>query len=220
MRLGGGAHARATRSQSPLARALTAIGDQWTLLIVLQLAPGASRLARLHERLPGISTGVLDRHLHQMAALGLLSRERFREAPPRVEVSLTESGRELLPIAGALARWGMCHMWSASGGSDSVDVQACLGLLPILLEEVTLPNATIELALTTASKAPPRVFDVVDGRLREVGAVEGRVTVRLEGDDRAWIAALGPSSDYTLLKLLGNKRLARQVLNALPRPRG
>jgi DNA-binding HxlR family transcriptional regulator len=56
------------------------------------------------------SAGVLDRHLQQMVTLGLLLRRRFKEMPPRVEISLTEAGRELLPIADALARWGVKHM--------------------------------------------------------------------------------------------------------------
>jgi DNA-binding HxlR family transcriptional regulator len=99
------------RSQwSPLARALDATGDRWTLSIVLALASDPQRPVQLRRRLPGISAGVLDRHLQQMATLGLLLRRRFKEMPPRVEISLTEAGRELLPIADALARWGVKHM--------------------------------------------------------------------------------------------------------------
>jgi DNA-binding HxlR family transcriptional regulator len=95
---------------SPLARALDATGDRWTLSIVLALAGDPQRPVQLRHRLPGISAGVLDRHLQQMVTLGLLLRRRFKEMPPRVEISLTEAGRELLPIADALARWGVKHM--------------------------------------------------------------------------------------------------------------
>lgn len=93
-----------------LAQALSATGDRWTLLIALALAPHPQRPVELRHRLPGISAGVLDRHLQQMVALGLLLRSRFKEMPPRVELALTEAGRELLPIARALARWGVKHM--------------------------------------------------------------------------------------------------------------
>lgn len=95
---------------SPLARALGATGDRWTLSIVLALAGDPQRPVQLRHRLPGISAGVLDRHLQQMVTLGLLLRRRFKEMPPRVEISLTQAGRELLPIADALARWGVKHM--------------------------------------------------------------------------------------------------------------
>lgn len=187
---------------------------------MLQLASGPARLARLQESLPGISTGVLDRHLHEMAALGLLSRERFREAPPRVEVNLTDSGRELLPIAGALARWGMRHMWLEPRGIDRVDIQTCLGLLPVLLEETPIPDATLEVLLTPARAHLPLAFRAQGGQLRAVGQLAGAVTARVEGNDKAWIAALGPASDYKLLVLAGDKRLVRGVLDALPRGGG
>src|ERR1700694_3333845 len=71
------------RQWTPLAHALAVTGDRWTLLIVHELAHGTTRLARLKERLPGISSGVLDHHIHRLAELGLLTRERFREMPPR-----------------------------------------------------------------------------------------------------------------------------------------
>lgn len=93
-----------------LVRALSATGDRWTLLIVLALAHDPQRPVQLERRLPGISSGVLDRHLQQMVALGLLLRNRFKEMPPRVELALTGAGRELLPIARAMARWGVKHM--------------------------------------------------------------------------------------------------------------
>ncbi|HWY17384.1 MAG TPA: helix-turn-helix domain-containing protein [Solirubrobacteraceae bacterium] len=95
---------------TPLARALGATGDRWTLLIAHALADGPQRPVQLRSRLPEISSGVLDRHLQQMVGLGLLLRRRFKEMPPRVELALTEAGRELLPIARALARWGVKHM--------------------------------------------------------------------------------------------------------------
>jgi DNA-binding HxlR family transcriptional regulator len=94
---------------TPLARALSATGDRWTLLIAQALASDPQRPVELRRRLPGISSGVLDRHLQQMVALGLLLRRRFKEMPPRVEVALTPAGRDLLPIARDLARWGDKH---------------------------------------------------------------------------------------------------------------
>lgn len=101
--------ARPSSQWSSLARALSATGDRWTLLIVLALGRNSRRPVDLRHELAGISSGVLDRHLRQMVASGLLSRRRYREMPPRVELELTETGRELLPIADALAHWGTRH---------------------------------------------------------------------------------------------------------------
>src|ERR1700753_2712096 len=89
---------RSHRQATPLAQSLEAAGDRWTLRIVLACSDGTIRINTLRNRLPGISSAVLDHHVRQMVALGLLTRERFREMPPRVELALTESRLALLPI--------------------------------------------------------------------------------------------------------------------------
>ena len=62
--------------------------------------------------LPGISTEQLRSRLNRMVADGLLTRQRYREVPPRVDYELTERSRELMPVLGALARWGYDWTWS------------------------------------------------------------------------------------------------------------
>lgn len=216
---------------SPLARALSAAGDHWTLLIVLQLSePGPRRPVQLRRALAGISSGVLDRHLQQLVRQGLLSRTRYKEMPPRVEIELTEAGRELLPIAGALARWGMRRMWSEPRARERVDVEALLRLLPVLLEESEpLPDGTLELAVQSAegTRADLR-FAIERGQLRALaqsgsgpGEGDGETmrappAARIAGDAHAWIAALGPERDYARLRFGGREELARRTLAALP----
>jgi DNA-binding HxlR family transcriptional regulator len=137
--------ARVHRQWTPLARALAAVGDRWTLLIVLELGDGPLRLQALMDRLPGASAGVLDNHVRRMREARLITRRRFREVPPRVELELTRAGAELAGIAGALARWGMRNAWSAPLEGERVDVSAILRMLPALLaEERELPDGTLE----------------------------------------------------------------------------
>jgi DNA-binding HxlR family transcriptional regulator len=209
--------ARPHRQWTPLAHALTATGDQWTLVIALQLASGTMRLTRLRKRLPGISTGVLDRYLQQMVASGLLSRRRFREMPPRVEFELTEAGRGLLPIASALTRWGMRHAWSAPQERERVDVGTLLRLLPVLLEETSLPGGVVETVVEHSAQPVRHLFDISGGRLTPIDGA--RLTIpwtRIEGAEKAWIAALGPACDYRSLRFTGDEQLALRILDALP----
>jgi len=205
---------------SPLARALGATGDHWTLLIALQLMePDVRRPVQLQRQLAGISNGVLDRHLQQMVSLGLLLRRRYREMPPRVELALTEAGRELLPIAAGLARWGMRHLWSSPEARERVDIDALLGLLPALLEGARrLPEGTLELTVEDPEQASTtRRFEVDQGRVRALdNAGEERPAARVVGDTQSWIAALGPERDYAGLRFAGRKGMARKVLEALP----
>jgi DNA-binding HxlR family transcriptional regulator len=72
-----------------------------------------------------------------VVALGLLSRRRFREMPPRVDSELTDCGRELVPIAPVLARRGMRHRRSALRDRKQVQADALGRQLPALLEEET-----------------------------------------------------------------------------------
>jgi DNA-binding HxlR family transcriptional regulator len=202
---------------TPLARALSATGDRWTLLIVLALGDDPQRPVHLRRRLAGISSGVLDRHMQQMVALGLLLRRRYREMPPRVELALTPAGRELLPIAGALTRWGMKHMWSEPQARERVDIKALLGLLPVMLEDAErLPDGTVELAVRETERQTAWRFAIERGRLELCEENGDNPHASVVGDARGWMAALGPERDYAGLSLSGHKKLARSVLDALP----
>jgi DNA-binding HxlR family transcriptional regulator len=210
---------RAHRQATPLAQALAAAGDRWTLLIVLALADGTVRLNTLRQRLPGVSSAVLDHHVRQMVAVDLISRRRFREMPPRVELTLTDSGAALLPIAAALARWGMAYRWNEQTGCEHVDPDAVLCQLPALLDGTKLPKGVLETVIDDGEQRVVRRFVAVDGKLRPVGELEAqapKASVSIHGDRAAWEAALGPRRDRAGLRLLGREQLARQVLDALP----
>ena len=100
------------------------MGDKWTLLIIRDLAAGPRRFVELQRVLPGISTEQLRSRLNRMVADGLLTRQRYREVPPRVDYELTERSRELMPVLGALARWGYDWTWSAPRPGEDVNVGA------------------------------------------------------------------------------------------------
>ena len=245
MESGSGPPARALRAWTPLSRALAVTGDHWTLSIAVALAPGKMRLTHLHKCLPGISTGVLERGLQQMVAVGLLTRTRFKEMPPRVELELTDAGRELLPVAAALARWGMRHVWSAPREHEQADVDVLLRLLPALTGAAGLPDGNIQALVTDADPPIGYCYRIEAGRLRidpdpdgatvaapeppisdERDAAHGRaatphhVSAEIRGSSDAWIAALGPAGDHSRLQLIGDVPLARAVLAGLPGPTG
>ncbi len=213
---------RAHRQSTPLAQALAATGNRWTLLIALALADEAARLNALRERLPGISSAVLDHHVREMVEHGLLTRRRFREMPPRVELELTDAGKALLPIAGALARWGMRHRWSAEAGCRGMSADAVIRQLPALLEGATLPPGTVEAVLDHAGDRRRYRFEIVDGTVAlgdDRSSIEEPdcANAQIEGEDAGWIAALGPDHDYAALRFSGRRELALNVLDALPR---
>lgn len=194
------------------------------MLIVLALSDETLRLNTLRARLPGVSSGVLDHHVAQMVARGLLSRQRFREMPPRVEVSLTQCGLDLLPLAAALARWGMRHEWEMPEEVEHAHADAVLRQLPALIEEVPdeLTDCVLETVVEREEPDPcARLwFGLAEGRLRLIDEPNDKATariVRIGGDEAAWIAALGPDRDYAALSLEGDRKVAQRLFELLPR---
>lgn len=102
-----------------VAKALDAIGDRWTLLVVRELLlQGGCRYTDLLHGLPGISTNLLGDRLRQLEAHGLVRREA---APPPVATtlySLTDAGRELEPVVWAIGRFGARYMADSSGAEE------------------------------------------------------------------------------------------------------
>jgi DNA-binding HxlR family transcriptional regulator len=94
----------------PVARSLEVVGDRWTLLIVRDLLRGTQRFQDLLESLAGIAPNILSDRLKWMEERGLVTRELYQDRPPRAQYTLTERGRELRVVVGALAQWGTQHV--------------------------------------------------------------------------------------------------------------
>ena len=82
------------------------IGQKWTSLIVHDLSEGARRFTELEHACPGISPRTLSERLHMLEVSGMVARSSYPESPPRVEYTLTEKGRGLLPIIHAMSQFG------------------------------------------------------------------------------------------------------------------
>lgn len=64
------------------------------------------RFGQLKKDLPGITNTMLSKSLRELEKDGLVHREQFLEIPPHVEYSLTDMGRDLLPVFYAIMNWG------------------------------------------------------------------------------------------------------------------
>ncbi len=85
----------------PVARAMEALGDRWTLVLVRQLLGGPRGFQELRQR-TGITPRVLSGRLREMTGLGLVET---RSAGSRSLYALTEQGRSLEPVIVSLGRW-------------------------------------------------------------------------------------------------------------------
>ncbi len=92
--------------ECPVEMTLQLIGDKWKVLIIRDLLTGTKRFNELMRSVTGITQKVLTSHLRAMEAAGLVNRKVYPEVPPRVEYSLTETGRSLRPILDSMVAWG------------------------------------------------------------------------------------------------------------------
>ena len=90
----------------PVETTLTLIGDKWKVLILRDLMPGTKRFGELKKSIGSVSQKVLTAQLRDMEKSGLVNRKVYAEVPPRVEYSLTETGKSLKPILDSLRNWG------------------------------------------------------------------------------------------------------------------
>ena len=116
------------------------------------LAAGPRRFVELQRVLPGISTEQLRSRLNRMVADGMLTRKRYREVPPRVDYELTDRARELMPILGELARWGLEWAWGPPRATEAVDIGAIFRLAPGLLKPAAETQGTVEFTLLAHSR--------------------------------------------------------------------
>ena len=137
-------------TRCPAETTLGIIGGKWKLLILRELLSGASRFSELRRRLSGISEKMLAQHLRELESDGIIARRIYPEVPPKVEYSLTASGKTLKPIIDGLHEWGLEHLIRQEGSLTSFN-QALIKRVVRLSCEAGLEDWTAE-ARRTRSK--------------------------------------------------------------------
>jgi DNA-binding HxlR family transcriptional regulator len=198
---------------APDARALDLVGDKWTLLIVRDLAGGPRRFVELQRVLPGISTEQLRSRLNRMVADGLLTRQRYREVPPRVDYELTERARDLLPVISALGRWGYRWAWGPPRPGEAIDVGAILRCAAGLGVSPSL-RGSVELVVMRGVDAEDiYLLHAVDGTVTYDERAAPEADAHVLGPERAWVEAFGVDGSRTELEVSGDVRLAEALLD-------
>ena len=95
----------------PIRNVLTRIGDKWSLLVLFTMERnGNQRFKELQRNIPDISQKMLTATLKTLEADGLVLRKAYPEVPPRVEYTLTDKGKSLLPHIDSLIGWALDNM--------------------------------------------------------------------------------------------------------------
>jgi len=97
-----------------VARALSVIGDRWTLMVLRDCFLGVRRFEVFQERL-GISRSIIAERLKLLVDEGVLRRETYQDRPARHEYRLTQKGLDLYPVIISIVRWGDVHYAGEAG---------------------------------------------------------------------------------------------------------
>ena len=90
----------------PMAACMAVLGGAWTPSLIWKLSGDARRFGELQRDIPGISPKMLTARLRDLEEKGVVAREVVPTSPPSVEYSLTDLGRELIPVINTIVRVG------------------------------------------------------------------------------------------------------------------
>lgn len=97
----------------PLRYTLDVFGGKWKLPIICMLSAGVpARYSTIKRKLGNITNVMLSQSLKELEAAGVLHREQYNEVPPRVEYTLTEKGKGILPALEIMGQWAVGNMQS------------------------------------------------------------------------------------------------------------
>lgn len=90
----------------PVVETARIVSGKWTLVLLRDLAGGTRRFSELERSLTGISPRTLSARLKALEEEGIVERAARGGVPPRVDYSLTDKGRHLVPIVEAMREYG------------------------------------------------------------------------------------------------------------------
>ena len=96
----------------PIRHVISRFGDKWSMLVLYMLyksETGVLRFNEIRKLMSDCSQKMLSQTLKNLEQCHLVHREVYPEVPPRVEYSLTDTGRSLMPVLTDLIAWGQQH---------------------------------------------------------------------------------------------------------------
>ena len=99
-----------TMQNCPVETTLELIGGKYKALILWHLAENKLRYSQLRDALAGITPKMLTQQLRELESRELIHREVFPIVPPKVEYSLTDLGKSLIPVLIAMRDWGSNYL--------------------------------------------------------------------------------------------------------------
>ena len=100
-------------------------GGKWNSRIICVLAAlGTLRYSELRTQMGNITDAVLASTLKSLIANGIVLRKSYDEIPPRVEYTLSEKGRSVVPILQSICQWAGAF-YKPESAAPMIQCQKC-----------------------------------------------------------------------------------------------
>ena len=117
----------------PIARVSKVFQGKWTMVILHILSEGTLRFGEIKRKLPDVTDANLTKDLRLLESYGVIHREVYPVVPPKVEYSLTDMGKDFLPILDSINKWA--EKYTAEWFSA---VQIPIEISPVLRDLITV----------------------------------------------------------------------------------
>jgi DNA-binding HxlR family transcriptional regulator len=97
---------------------LAVVGGKWKASILWHLGRETMRFSDLQRQFVDTTRKMLTQQLRELEADGLVHREVYPQVPPKVEYSLTTTGRTIIPILDRMCEWACGYLQMTEGATD------------------------------------------------------------------------------------------------------
>ena len=98
--------------QCPVEATLDLIGGKYKSLILWHLIDTTLRFNELQKKIPNATPKVLTQQLRELETDGLIVRTVHPVVPPKVEYTLSDLGKTIIPVLNAMCDWGLDNWFS------------------------------------------------------------------------------------------------------------
>ncbi|MBA8950622.1 DNA-binding HxlR family transcriptional regulator [Actinomadura namibiensis] len=108
----------------PTQQLMTTLGNKWSTMLLLALAPGPRRYADLAREMPGVSAKMLTQTLRLLERDGFVARTVTPAVPVQVDYSLTGLGERAIPLVEQVRDWAEANISDVHAARARHDAEA------------------------------------------------------------------------------------------------
>ena len=94
----------------PVDATIQLIGGKYKAVILWHLVDGKKRFSELKRLIPKATEKMLTQQLRDLESDGLIIRTVYPVVPPKVEYSLSDLGRSIVPVLDLMCNWGKDYL--------------------------------------------------------------------------------------------------------------